>query len=110
MKRKSTSRDLSYLALPELTEGSAEELTEPVYERIASRLRELIFSQEIVLGDSLPSLRTVAAKLSVSVDTVRRAYFILIDEGIVESKIGSGFKVVGLPPKEKLLYREEGAA
>ena len=28
MKRKSTSRDLSYLALPELTEGSAEELTE----------------------------------------------------------------------------------
>lgn len=75
MKRKSTSRDLSYLALPELTEGSAEELTEPVYERIASRLRELIFSQEIVLGDSLPSLRTVAAKLSVSVDTVRRAYF-----------------------------------
>lgn len=110
MKRKSTSRDLSYLALPELTEGSAEELTEPVYERIASRLRELIFSQEIVLGDSLPSLRTVAAKLSVSVDTVRGAYFILIDEGIVESKIGSGFKVVGLPPKEKLLYREEGAA
>lgn len=110
MKRKSTSRDLSYLTIPELTEGSAEEPAEPVYARIASKIRKLIFSQDIALGDSLPSLRTVAAKLSVSVDTVRRAYFLLIDEGIVESKIGSGFKVVSLPLSEQLLYREEAEA
>lgn len=109
MKRKSTGHNLSFLAIPELKEDSTKELVEPIYEQIASKIRRLIFSQEIVLGDQLPSLRTVAAKLSVSVDTVRRAYFLLIDEGIIESKTGSGFKVVTLPPKGQHLCLDKDA-
>lgn len=111
MKRKSASRYLGFLAIPELRNESTNELMEPVYVVIAAKIRKLIFSQKIVSGDSLPSLRTVASKLSVSVDTVRRAYFLLIDEGIIESKTGSGFKVVSPPPKDdRPIYPKEGAA
>ena len=41
-------------------------------------------------GDRLPSLRAIAKKSGASMPTVQRAIAVLVNEGILESRIGSG--------------------
>jgi GntR family transcriptional regulator len=70
----------------------------PIYEQIKRQVRSSILSGEVGPGETLPSLRQLAADLRVSVITVTRAYNDLAAEGLVHSEHGRGFVVLELEP------------
>jgi DNA-binding transcriptional regulator YhcF (GntR family) len=57
----------------------------PKFLQIADRVRELIDSGKLSLGDRLPSINETIAHFSVSRDTAVKAYQELKDRGIIES-------------------------
>ena len=64
-----------------------------IYEQIINQLKNAIVSGELVAGEALPSIRSLAADLSVSVITTKRAYEELEKEGLIRSVAGKGFYV-----------------
>lgn len=64
--------------------------TEPIYQQIASQIRAQILSGELREGDPLPSIRTLARDLRISVITTRRAYEELERDGFVDTVTGKG--------------------
>ncbi len=62
----------------------------PLYLQIAGQLRKAIIHGDALPGESLPSIRTLAADLSISVITTKRAYDILEEEGLIETIPGKG--------------------
>lgn len=72
----------------------ATDSTTPIYEQIKSQFRSSILSGEVQAGQTLPSLRQLAADLRVSVITVTRAYNSLAAEGLVHGEHGRGFVVL----------------
>ncbi len=64
-----------------------------IYEQIINQLKNAIVSGELVAGEALPSIRNLAADLSVSVITTKRAYEELEKEGLIRSVAGKGFYV-----------------
>lgn len=62
----------------------------PLYQQIKDQLKDAILRQELKQGDMLPSIRTLANELRVSVLTVRRVYDDLEQEGFVVSQVGIG--------------------
>ena len=62
----------------------------PLYEQIADRVRVAVATSELVAGQSLPSVRQLAATLRVNPATVVQAYRALEAEGFVERRHGSG--------------------
>lgn len=67
----------------------------PIYEQIASRIRDAILSGELAPGQALPSIRTLANDLKVSVITTKRAYADLETAGFIDSVQGKGSFVTG---------------
>ncbi len=64
-----------------------------IYEQIVNQLKSAIVSGELKAGEALPSIRSLAADLSVSVITTKRAYEELEKEGLLRSVAGKGFYV-----------------
>lgn len=64
-----------------------------VYERLADELRQAIVSGQYKPGDRLPSTLDLMARTGVANLTVRGAYRVLIEEGLVESVSKRGFYV-----------------
>ena len=62
----------------------------PIYEQIAEQMKAQILSGEIPAGEQLPSIRTLAKDLHISVITTKRAYEELEREGFVETMQGRG--------------------
>lgn len=62
----------------------------PIYLRLAATLRERIVTGELASGDALPSERDLCDILGASRVTVRRAIEVLIDEGLIVRRQGSG--------------------
>jgi GntR family transcriptional regulator len=62
----------------------------PLYRQLASRLREQIVDGAIKTGDALPSERDLCEKTGASRVTVRKAIELLIDEGLLSRRQGSG--------------------
>ena len=46
----------------------------PLYQQIKDQIKDAILKEELVEGDSLPSIRAFANDLKVSVLTIRRVY------------------------------------
>lgn len=65
----------------------------PKYRFIHDRIREEITCGNLAAGTKLPSKRTLAEDLDVSVNTVERAYGLLVSEGYLVARQGSGFVV-----------------
>jgi GntR family transcriptional regulator len=65
-------------------------LPTPLYAQISDRVRVAVTSGELAVGDALPSVRVLAAKLRVNPATVVQAYRDLEQEGIVEMRQGAG--------------------
>lgn len=63
------------------------------YEYLYRCIRKDIREGTLAAGTRLPSKRTLSAHLSVSVSTVEQAYDMLVSEGYVKPKPGSGFFV-----------------
>lgn len=72
----------------------------PLYQKIYEELRDAILSGQWPGGARLPSRRTMAANLGVSLNTVSSAYQQLVDEGYLEARERSGFYVEKLPWEE----------
>ena len=64
--------------------------SQPIYRQIRDRVVAAILDGQLKEGDSLPSVRTVAAECRVNPLTVLKAYQELVDEHLVESKRGRG--------------------
>ncbi|MCL2808050.1 MAG: GntR family transcriptional regulator [Coriobacteriia bacterium] len=54
---------------------------EPLYLQIYLQVIAAIARQEIVPGDTLPSVRSLASDLGINLHTVNKAYAVLRDEG-----------------------------
>ncbi len=64
--------------------------TTPIYEQIASQIKTAILRGELKEGEVLPSMRTLAAELRISVITTKRAYEELERDGLTVSQTGKG--------------------
>ena len=82
----------------------------PIYEQIKQQVKAAILSGELKENDALPSLRTLAKDLKISVLTVTRAYTELEQEGFVKNVQGRGCFVLGRGSelmKEQLICKVE---
>jgi len=73
-------------------------LTRQLYEA----LRQRVLDGRLVSGTRLPASRDLAAALSISRNSVVRAYDQLYAEGFIESRVGDGTYVAQLPTAKKL--------
>lgn len=64
--------------------------SEPIYLQIVSQIKAQIMNGELTAGDALPSMRTLAAQLRISVITTKRAYEELEKDGFIENFVGKG--------------------
>ncbi|MGN1203820.1 MAG: GntR family transcriptional regulator [Lachnospiraceae bacterium] len=64
-----------------------------IYEQIVLQLKNAIVTGALSAGEALPSIRSLAADLQVSVITTKRAYEELEKEGLIRSVAGKGFYV-----------------
>ena len=62
----------------------------PLYQQIKDQIKDAILREELKEGDMLPSIRSFANDLKVSVLTIRRVYEELEKEGFVTSQVGIG--------------------
>ena len=67
----------------------------PIYEQIKQQVKSAIMSGNLQADETLPSLRTLAKELKISVLTVTRAYTELEQEGFVKNIQGRGCFVLG---------------
>ncbi len=62
----------------------------PIYEQICIQIKALIMNGTLTAGEALPSMRTLAKDLHISVITVQRAYEDLTRDGFIETVSGKG--------------------
>ncbi|OLC07815.1 MAG: hypothetical protein AUH42_02850 [Gemmatimonadetes bacterium 13_1_40CM_70_11] len=77
----------------------------PLYAQIAGRLRVAVAAGELRPGESLPSVRQLAARLRVNPATVVQAYRDLETEGFVEMRQGAGTFVKEVVPERRASER-----
>ena len=65
----------------------------PIYEQIVSSIKESILKGELMGGEMLPSIRTLARDLRISNITTKRAYEELEHDGFITSIPGKGYFV-----------------
>lgn len=75
----------------------------PIYEQIKNQIINQIMSDELNEGDSIPSIRSLANDIKISVMTIKKAYDELESEGYIKSVQGKGTFVA---PKNIGLARE----
>ena len=66
---------------------------EPIYLQIARQFKEDILAGKMEQGEYLPSIRSLAKDLKISVITTMKAYEQLESEGLVTGVQGKGFYV-----------------
>ena len=67
----------------------------PIYEQIASQIREQVLAGTLVEGEQLPSIRSLATQLRISAITTKRAYQDLEAQGFIHTVPGKGCFVAG---------------
>ena len=67
----------------------------PIYEQIASQIREQVLTGVLAAGDKLPSIRSLATQLRISAITTKRAYQDLEAQGYINTVPGKGCFVAG---------------
>ncbi len=76
----------------------------PIYEQIKEQIKNKIITNELKAGELLPSIRSLAKDLRISVITTKNAYEQLEREGYVETVAGKGIYVAN---KNIEIIREE---
>ena len=76
----------------------------PIYEQLKRQIISQIMSEELNEGDSIPSIRSLASDIKISVMTIKKAYDELEKEGYIKSVQGKGTFVA---PKNASLVREQ---
>lgn len=67
----------------------------PVYKQLIKSIQELKERRIYNEGDFIPSMNELAAELKISKETVKKAYSILREKGVIESAQGKGFYITG---------------
>ena len=62
----------------------------PIYEQIVEKFEFLILKQILEPDTQMPSVRQMAAELSINPNTIQRAYAVLESEGYIYSVRGKG--------------------
>lgn len=65
----------------------------PIYQQIAEQMKTDILAGKMKQGEYLPSIRSLAKELKISVITTMKAYELLEAEGLVTAVQGKGFYV-----------------
>lgn len=76
-----------------------ENSNDPMYFQIYLQIKEDIIQRNIVHGERLPGIRTLARTLGIALNTVSRAYAQLAVEGYIQARHGAGFFVLGTSNK-----------
>lgn len=77
---------------------------QPIYDQIASQIKDQIISGKLKSGEALPSIRALAKDLKISVITTKRAYDELEAAGFLYTVAGKGCFVA---EKNLQLIREQ---
>ena len=64
--------------------------SKPIYEQITMQIKAMVMNGELKTGDPLPSMRSLAKSIHVSVITVQRAYEDLQRDGFIDTTVGRG--------------------
>lgn len=64
-----------------------------LYEKISSKIFEMIKNGTYRVGDKIPSVRSLSGQMRVSINTIIGAYMKLENEGIIEARPNSGYYV-----------------
>ena len=76
----------------------------PIYEQIKNQVISQIMAEELNEGDTIPSIRSLASDIKISVMTIKKAYDELESEGYIKSVQGKGTFVA---PKNTQLAQEQ---
>lgn len=79
--------------------------SQPIYRQVRDRVVAMILEDALKEGESLPSVRTVAAEFRINPLTVLKGYQQLVDEEVVETRRGRGM-FVRTGVRERLLEAE----
>ena len=71
---------------------------EPLAEQLRRQITWLIASGQLKPGDSLASVREQAKRLAINMHTVRAGYLLLEADGLVQTRQGSGTRVLAPDP------------
>lgn len=62
----------------------------PIYEQITTQIKNMVMTGQLKESDALPSMRTLAKELRISVITTKRAYEDLEKDGFITTVVGKG--------------------
>ena len=62
----------------------------PIYEQVKDNFRQLIISGALPPDEKMPSVRELAASLTINPNTIQRAYMQLEQEGLIYPVKGTG--------------------
>ncbi len=84
----------------------------PIYQQIVDNIKEAILNGDLIGGEALPSIRTLAKDLKISNITTKRAYEELEKDGFIEAVATKGYFVKNKSEdfkKEEILKRVEAS-
>lgn len=84
------------------------ESTAPIYDQIATRIREQIEDGRLKPGVKLPASRELAKRLDIHRRTVMQAYDRLVEAGWLRSGVGQGTFVQEPEERERTVSRQQG--
>ena len=72
----------------------------PIYEQICRQVKFAVANGSLVVGEHVPSVREMATRTAVNVNTVARAYRDLQGEGVLVSIRGTGLAIAADAPEK----------
>lgn len=78
----------------------------PIYQQIASEIRNKILSNELMANTQLPSIRALSKELEVGIITIKKAYEVLLQENFIYSKGAVGYFVNEINREEILVIKK----
>ena len=78
----------------------------PIYQQIASEIRNKILSNELISNTQLPSIRALSKELEVGIITIKKAYEVLLQENLIYSKGAIGYFVNEINREEILVIKK----
>jgi GntR family transcriptional regulator len=83
----------------------------PLYEQVSYAARKAIVAGQMRPGDPFPSVRALSKELKINPNTAHKVIGELLDEGLIEVRVGVGTVVAALPrgsaaERSRLLKRE----
>lgn len=78
----------------------------PIYQQIASEIRNKLLSNELMSNMQLPSIRALSKELEVGIITIKKAYEVLLQENLIYSKGAVGYFVSEINREEILVIKK----